>query len=200
MSHHFPASGVPPAVPPSTGSPFLAKAQVLHGDTESIQSLFCSPKPPPLCPFPRGHRSSSLLSLPRLRRHWPRGFASSNPIEFPALPLACFASGVARSVRWLGSLPTCPSDLDLSLEKIREGGGGASLPVSAACPRGQGRPAPIGPPAPQLCLSRVPQDGDADENGDGDLRALRLPKIKMEEKVGHWQCGVPRDPARNWAP
>lgn len=146
-----------------------------------IQSPFSFPKPPPLCPISLG-ATAAPRSCPSLRR----GCAGAGAEALPCIILYGFqpSCSLVLQAAWRGAcggsaaFATCPSDLDLSLEKIREGGGGASLPVSAACTRwrGRGRPAPTGPPARRPLLSRYRSPG------------MALPVPSQKNKPGGDSC------------
>lgn len=99
MKSVFSLSGVFPASLLGTGSLPLAEARMAMLTWFSLHFL---PRSRRSAPFPGAYSSSSPRPFPH--RGCARGFALYNPIGFPALPIACFASGMARSVRWLGSL------------------------------------------------------------------------------------------------
>lgn len=91
-----------------------------HGDAKLIQSPFSFPKPPPLCPVPPG-ATAAPRSCPSLRR----GCAGAGEEALPCIILYGFqpSCSLVLQAAWRGAcggsaaFATCPSDLDLSLEK-----------------------------------------------------------------------------------
>lgn len=90
-----------------------------HGDAKLIQSPFSFPKPTPLCPISLG-ATAAPRSCPSLR-----GCAGAGEEALPCIILYGFqpSCSLVLQAAWRGAcggsaaFATCPSDLDLSLEK-----------------------------------------------------------------------------------
>lgn len=191
MSHYSPSR----ALFPQSRVLISLEAQMPHGDAKLIQSPFSFPKPPPLCPISPG-ATAAPLSCPSLRR----GCAGAGEEALPCIILYGFqpSCSLVLQAAWRGAcggsaaFATCPSDLDLSLEKSERAEEELPCPFRRRAHAGAAEGGRH-PPA-------LPHDGcaRAGYHRAGMLLPVASQKTNLKEKDVRWLYGVPRGPGGIW--